>query len=302
MNNLSDSISIDIKKPNNLVFTFALNLHGSIRNLELTAENLTTFDNCRLFSRAIAGNSKDISTNNSCMVRSSDKPNYEALEDNLHRDSYKSTFDIILESENNQITPLPRITYDKMLSITNNLIDSFQYGIYLISVNEKQEDGLFKFKPQLFPGLLNLLYVDQFKKFASFFGTNINNFDSEIFESTYNDLDFRLWTGIELSKNKKKIMKIKMSKFIELIKSIVGSDNYFNLIDYSCSVNVTNVNIKGYNIQPLDIENIAGEKKWGGKRRMTKTNKRRITKTNKKRLIKRKNKFFKRRTKKRVTF
>jgi hypothetical protein len=299
MNNLSNSISIDIKKPNNLVFTFALNLHGSIRNLELTAENQTIFDNCRLFSRAIAGDAKDIATNNSCMVRNSDKPNYDALEYKLHRDSDKSTFDIILESEDNQIRPLPRITYDKMLGVTNDLIDLFQHGIYLISVNEKQEDGLFKFKPQLFPGLLNLLYVDQFKKFASFFGTNINNFDSENFESTYNDLDFRLWTGIELSKNKKKIMKIKMSKFVEIIKSIVGADNYFNLIDYSCSVNVTNVKTRNYNIQPLDIENIAGEKKWGGKRRMT--NKRKMTKTNKKRLIKRKNKFFKKRTKKRVT-
>jgi hypothetical protein len=63
-------------------------------------------------------------------------------------------------------------------------------------------------------------------------------------------------------------------------------------------VNVTNVKTRNYNIQPLDIENIAGEKKWGGKRKIT--NKRKMTKTNKKRLIKRKNKFFKKRTRKRV--
>ena len=88
-------------------------------------------------------------------------------------------------------------------------------------------------------------------------------------------------------------MKIKMSKFIEIIKSIVGDDNYFNIIDYSCSVNVTDVKKRNYNIQPLDIENIAGEKKWGGKRKNTKT------KTNKKKIIKRKRLIVKKGTKKR---
>ena len=217
------------------------------------------------------------------MVRSFDTPNYKALEDKLHRDSDKSTYDIILESEENQVMPLPRITYDKMLSVTGFMdLNIYKYGIYLISVNEKQTNGLFKFK-QLFPRLLNLMYIDDFKEFARVFGININNFGSEYFNRDNDDTGFSIWSGIELSKDKKNIMKIKMSKFIEIIKSIVGADNYFNLIDYSCSVNVTGVKKRDYNIQPLDIENIAGEKKWGGKRKMTKTNKKKIIK--RKRLI-----------------
>lgn len=298
INNLSDSVSIDIKdediiKPNNLIFTFVLDLHGSVRNLELTAENQITFDNCRLFSRAIVGDSKVIEPNSSCMVRSFDTPDYKALEDKLHRDSEKSTFDIILESEKNQVMPLPRITYDKMLSVTGFMdLNIYKYGIYLISVNEKQTNGLFKYKP-LFPRLLNLMYTDDFKEFARVFGININNFGSEYFNRDNDDTGFSIWTGIELSKDKKNIMKIKMSKFIEIIKSIVGADNYFNLIDYSCSVNVTSVKKRDYNIQALDIENIAGEKKWGGKRKNTKT------KTNKKKIIKRKRFVVKKGTKKR---
>jgi hypothetical protein len=285
INSLSDSISIDIKdevikKPKNLVFTFVLDLHGSTRNLELTAENQTTFDNCRLFSKS----------GDFCTIRAFDKPNYKMLEDKLHKDSEKPTIDIILESEENQIIPLPRITYDKMLSVTGFMdLNIYKYGIYLISVNEK-ENGLFKFKP-FFPRLLNLLYVDDFKEFARFFGTNINNFGSEYFNKDNDDTGFSIWSGIELSQDKKIIMKIKMSKFIEIIKLIVGDDNYFNLIDYSCSVNVTNIKKRDYNIQPLDIENIAGEKKWGGKRKIIKTNKRKI--------IKRKRFIVKKGTKKR---
>lgn len=302
INNLSDSVSIDIKdediiKPNNLIFTFVLDLHGSVRNLELTAENQITFDNCRLFTRARVGDSKVIDPNSSCMVSFFDTPNYKSLEDKLHKDSEKSTYDIILESEKNQVMPLPRITYDKMLSVTGFMdLNVYKYGVYLISVNEKQTNGLFKFKP-IFPRLLNLLYVDDFKEFARFFGTNINNFGSEYFNRYSNDTSFKEWSGIELSYDKfdkeEIIMKIKMSKIIEIIKSIVGDDNYFNIIDYSCSVNVTDVKKRNYNIQPLDIENIAGEKKWGGKRKNTKT------KTNKKKIIKRKRLIVKKGTKKR---
>jgi hypothetical protein len=260
MGNSSSNLNIDFKNNNHknegLIFTFLIMTHGSIRNLTLTTEHQNIFNNCRLFSKAGE------------FICIDSIPNYSALNTNLHIDSTEPTFDRINKSL--KITPLPTITYDKTLRIKSFMELYFpdNYGIFLMSVNKK-ENGVYKYI-NLFSKELNLLYISELKKLSHIFGTNVPNLNSEIFDSNgnANDFDFTEWTGIELSNNKEIIMKIKMSKFVEIIKQIVGPNNFFNLIDYSCSVNRTRSLLdkpKYYFTEPINEENAAGEKKWGGK-------------------------------------
>jgi hypothetical protein len=262
MGNSNSKINFNEEFKNNnegnkeLIFTFLFMTHGSIRNLTLTTEHQNTFDNCRLFSKA------------GDFICIDSIPNYSVLNTNLHINSTEPTFDRINKSL--KTTPLPTITYDKTLSIKSwtELYFPDNYGIFLMSVNKK-ENGLYKYI-NLFPKELNLLYISELKKLADVFGTNVPELDNENFNinGNANDLNFTEWSGIQLSDNKEIIMKIKMSKFVEIIKNIVGTNNFFNLIDYSCSINRTRNLLdkpKYYVTEPINEENAAGEKIWGGK-------------------------------------
>ena len=255
--NLNEEFKNNKEGNKELIFTFLFMTHGSIRNLTLTTEHQNTFDSCRLFSKAGE------------FICIDSIPNYSALDTNLHIDSTESTFDRINKSL--KTTPLPSITYDKSLSIKSwtELFFPDNYGIFLMSVNKK-ENGIYKYI-NLFPKELNLLYISELKKLADVFGTNVPELNSEIFDSSgkANDLNFTEWSGIQLSDNKEIIMKIKMSKFVEIIKNIVGTNNFFNLIDYSCSINRTRNLLdkpKYYVTESINEENAAGEKIWGGKK------------------------------------
>ena len=266
--NLNHEFKNNTEGKEGLIFTFFIMTHGSIRNLTLTPEDQNIFNNCRLFSKA------------GDFVCIDSIPNYSALNNNLHIDSSEPTFDRINKSL--KTTPLPSITYDKTLRIKSLMELYFpdNYGIFLMSVNKK-ENGIYKYI-NLFSKELNLLYISELKKMAHTFGTNVPELNSENFDSNgnANDFDFTQWSGIQLSDNKEIIMKIKMSKFVEIIKQIVGPNNFFNLIDYSCSVNRTRNLLdkpKYYFTEPINEENAAGEKKWGGKNKRKGKGKRKNT-------------------------
>lgn len=273
-----ENVAIDILQPRNLVFTFVFFLHGGAYNLELSEEDLQIFDNCRLFSKTA-----DFTT--TC----SNPDIIESIIKKMQQPIYGPTYDTFVKrglEKDSILRPLPRITYDKLLGLQHQYeILIHNYGIFLVSIHEKI-DGINVYK-DMFPKVLNFLIVDDFIFFARAFGMNISKFSTEMFVVPSSDLSFKLWSGIELSPDGKLIMKIKLSKLIELIKLIVGPDNYFNLLDLSCSVNKTDVKIRDYNKTAADIENMAGEEIWGGKK---------IKKRNKK--CKTKNKRFARKKRK----
>ena len=272
-----ENVAIDILQPRNLIFTFVFFLHGGVYNLELSEENLQIFDNCRLFSET-----HDFTTTCS-------NPDIESVIKKMQQPIYGPTYDTFVKrglEKDSILRPLPRITYDKLLWVHDQYdIPIHKYGIFLVSIHEKIH-GINVYK-DMFSKVLNFLIVEDFIIFARAFGMNISKFSTEMFIVPSTDLSFNLWSGIELSPDGKLIMKIKLSKLIEIIKLIVGPDNYFNLLDLSCSVNKTNVKIRDYNKTATDIENIAGEEIWGGKK---------IKKRNKK--CKTKNKRFARKKRK----
>lgn len=272
-----ENVAIDILQPRNLIFTFVFFLHGGVYNLELSEEDLQIFDNCRLFSETY-----DFTTTCS-------NPDIESVIKKMQQPIYGPTYDTFVKRgfETSLILrPLARITYDKLLWIHRQYETLIhKYGVYLVSVHEKI-DGVNVYK-DMFPRVLNFLIVDDFIFFARVFGTNISKISTEKFNAPSTDLSFKLWSGIELSPDGKLIMKIKLSKLIEIIKMIVGPNNYFNLLDLSCSLNKTDVKIRDYNKSAADIENMAGEEIWGGKKIKRKNKK---CKTKNKRFIRKKRK------------
>lgn len=275
-----ENVAIDILQPQNLIFTFVFFLHGSIYNLELSEKDLQIFDNCRLFSETY-----DFTT--TCSI-----PDIEYVIKKMQQPIYGPTYDIFVKrglETSSILRPLARITYDKLLGI-HKQYEKFthKYGIFLVSVHEKI-DGINVYK-DMFPRVLNFLIVDDFIFFARVFGMNISKFSTEMYIVPSTDFSFKLWSGIELSPDGKLIMKIKLSKLIEIIKMIVGPNNYFNLLDFSCSVNKTDVKIRDYNITAADIENMAGEEIWGGKKNKKRNKK---CKTKNKRFIRKKRKSMK---------
>ena len=259
----NESVAINIPRQNNLIFTFMFFLHGGIVNLELSQEDYKIFKNCRLFSET---------TN---FGRTCSNPDIDYMKQTLQKNIKGSTYDIFVkrarETESG-IKPLVTITYDKMFGVNdeseiNGWFDG--YGIYLLSVHERIEGiNVYKDISNGSNQLLNLLKIKDLEKFASVFGNEIGS-------------RLRIGTQIVLSSEGDFIFKIKMSKFIELIKSIVGENNYFNLLDFSCSVNKTDQPVRFYNTQIADIENMSGEELWGGKKNKTQKIKNKKNKKNK---------------------
>jgi hypothetical protein len=273
-----ENVAIDILQPRNLIFTFVFFLHGGVYNLELSEEDLQIFDNCRLFSKTA-----------DFTITCNDPNIIESVIKKMQQPIYGPTYDTFVKrglEKDSILRPLPRITYDKLLGVHHQYeIFNHKYGIFLVSIHEKI-DGINVYK-DMFPKVLNFLIVDDFIIFARAFGMNISKFSTEMFIVPSSDLSFKLWSGIELSPDGKLIMKIKLSKLIEIIKLIVGPDNYFNLLDLSCSLNNTDVKIRDYNKTAADIENMAGEEIWGGKK-IKRRNKK--CKTKNKRFIRKKRK------------
>lgn len=245
-----------------LIFTFFINCHGAIYNLELNHENNNIFERCRLFSETghkFTGPSSGITCSN---------PDEDYLKEHIRKDIYGPMYNLFTRrGTESMIQPLAAITFDKILGAEPREIDglfSDKYGIYLSSIHRKTESGLNKFIE--FP-YLNLLKISDLKIFTERFHRGIIRLGSEQIILPTNQTGFNEWTGLELDLTSNYIVHIKMTKFIEIIKSIVGNDAYFNLLDFSCSVNRSERSVYIWHTQIADRENMEGVEIWGGVKR-----------------------------------
>lgn len=249
-----------------LIFTFFIYTHGSVRNLELSAEHNTVFERCRLFSE----------TAHNLGITCSE-PNEEYMKEQIRKDIYGPMYNFLTKrGAELMIQPMASITFDKMLGATyreiNGVfpieIDRFfnieRYGIYLLSVHRKTSSGLNVFYELPY---WNLLKIDDLTAFAEHFGRGFRRPGSEQILLPTNLTGFTEWSGVELDLTSKYIVHIKMSKFVEIIKSIVGENAYFNLLDFSCSVDRAETQVYPWHTQIADAENMEGVEVWGGMKR-----------------------------------
>ena len=290
--------------PNELIFTFYIIMHAATININLSEYETKLFSSCRMFSR----------TGSTCSaIHSSDLThnNITILKQQLQKDLNNSSYDVInkcikqnlkpkyIEDFNSELLEedkkidtsncyktLLRITHDKILSTKKEK----DLGIFLLSVHKKNLDGSLSYIPIIYPYLLNLLIISELQKFAEIFGGVV----PELISSDINiKKSLKLWSGIELSSDKTQIETIRLSKFIEILNSILkntGKKCKYNLIDESCSNDIYNQNLK-ISFEGIDTENTPPSGDFfGGKNKKNKKNKKKIKNTilNQKRIKKNK--------------
>lgn len=239
-----------LKQP--LIFTFFIYTHGSVRNLVLNTSTNKIFERCRLFSET----AHDLSSTCS-----------NPYVDHMISISRKNIFGPMynLFTKDASLKPMASITFDKILGAERSEIDGWfsdEYGIYLLSVHQKMENGNNVFVE--YP-VWNLLKIDKLKQFAqNISGREIGTPGSEPIVMPTDEFTFLNWSGIQLDDSSQYIIRIKMSKFVELIKSIVGENVYFNLLDFSCSNNRAETPVYKWHTQIADVENMEGVEIWGG--------------------------------------
>jgi len=267
-----------------LIFTFFIYTHGSVRDLELSIDDNKILNRCRLFSET--GHNLGIT----CSI-----PDEDYMQEQTRKDIFGPMYDFFTNrGADFAIKPMASITFNKILGATPWEMDgllSDKYGIYLLSVHRKMASGLNVFIELPY---WNLLKIDDLKKFIRHFNRNTILLENENIKLPTNRTIFRRWSGITLHTNHKYIILLKMTKFIEIIKSIVGDNAYFNLLDFSCSVNRAGMSISPWHTQIADRENMEGVEIWGGQRleRNQRTEKRKINRKYK--LGTRKSKNYKR--------
>lgn len=246
-----------------LIFTFYIYTHGSVRNLELSDEHNRVFERCRLFSE----------TAHNLGITCSE-PNEEYMKEQIRKNIFGPMYNFFMKrGKETMIQPMASITFDKILGATSSEIngvfpmeiDRFlnidHYGIYLLSVHRKTSSGLNVFYELPY---WNLLKIDDLAAFAEHFRSGFRRPGSEQILMPTNRTGFIEWSGIELDLTSKYIVYIKMSKFVEIIKSIVGENAYFNLLDFSCSVDRAETPVYKWHTQIADPENMEGVEIWGG--------------------------------------
>jgi hypothetical protein len=292
---------IEEGRPNEFIFTFYIVMHGAKIATNLSEHEATLFDNCRMFSKT---GGTCYSYNNNF---NSTQDKLTLLKEQLQKDLKKSSYNIIdkciskniksqykkaitslTESElfpssgfpdtkddkdfiiSNCCKTLIGIKHDKILSVENN----DDLGIFLLSVHKKTLDESLSYIPIKYPHSLNLLIISELQKFAKIFEGAVPDLIKT--SSKFNEKQtIALWSGIELSSDKKKIKTIRLSKFIEIINSILkntGKKCNYNLIDDSCSKDLYNPYLKE-SFGGIDIENkpteIFGGKNKNKKRKNT---------------------------------
>jgi len=284
-----DSLSnMEAGIPNELIFTFYIVTHGAIINVNLTRDEEKLFDNCRMFSKS----------GSTCYAYASESVQNDItfLKQQLQKKLNNSSFDIINNCikqnlkpkyiskvnslENSELIPygfpdtkedknfiisncrktLLRVTNDKIFSVGNEN----GLGIFLLSVHKKELDGSLSHIKIDNPYLLNLLIISELQIFAKIFGGVVPELKNEEF----NINKINSWLGIELSSDNKEIIIFKLSKFVEIINSILkntGKKCKYNLIDESCSKDINDPYLKK-SFPGIDKENTFTEKEvFGGK-------------------------------------
>ena len=310
------------------IVTLAIQMHGSVIDLDLSPEKNRIFEEVRLFSKE--GDFYDADSNdlierhilykvNEMFQKDLTVPTVELINEYVEysKPKYKNYLSyqgkLNEKRSKNVCRQFGNITFDKSLSaadddedsnyfecIINRLLPRFQ-GFFVVSIHEKIGENSFTL---LYPKKtdkqnLNLLLVDDFKKFANIFGSELPDLRelSNILPSYKEFIDtdkkiennttltkeekeerleelkqyfFRLLGGWNLTMKGNKIETIKLSAMINLIKEIIGQTSKINLLDYSCNsvsmfVPKNQLPNKQYMMES-DIEQ-GYSKDWGGKRR-----------------------------------
>ena len=137
------------------------------------------------------------------------------------------------------------------------------HGIYLTSIHDKNGRYIRELCDEICDK--NLLIVENMKKLARIFGKEWEMPVSQTFNRETDS--FYEWSGFGLFPSGRTIKDMKMTKFVEIIKSFVFPNSKINLIDSSCYV-ARDYGAKAfYELQHKDLENAGGKKKRTRKRK-----------------------------------
>jgi hypothetical protein len=295
-----------------LVLTILIQMHGKVFDLELTPEKARIFDNVRLLC-----GSKDFVDYESSVA--AEVSRVSGLKQYFTHDLDESTYDILKKAKNG--TLIDNITYDKTLSTVigdPTWIDRISpvtsvQGVYLLSIHQ----GRRLIYPKGDEKPLNFLEIRDLNKLASKFETEIpqiinestplpnqkiyideeatvqndKSLETEQKEQRIADIRNQFYRNLynwQLTVEGNKIVSIKLTTLVELIKRIIGRPCFINLLDYSCNsiskyIPPEQKTLSKYAFQ-ADIETGTANPEYGGKKkrhRRTRKNKRKYKRINK---------------------
>jgi hypothetical protein len=227
------------------IVTLAIQMHGTVINLDLSPETTEIFKNVRLFSKA--GDFDVVASNdlaerhilykvNDMFQKDLNGPTVELINEYVEYSKPKYinylsfTGDLNENRSQNVCRKFENITFDKSLSaadddedsgifecIMNRLLPMFQ-GFFVVSVHEKTGENSFTLlypKGKKDKTNLNLLMLDDFQKFANIFGSELPDLRkySNILPSYkhFIDVDKKIENDTTLTK-KQKEMRIEQLK------------------------------------------------------------------------------------------
>lgn len=277
-----------------LILTILIQMHGKVINFDLNSDEAYIFDNVRLLCKA--GSLTDYKTTaaNEFMLVSN-------LQKSFTSDLAESTYNMLKQEQSGLL--VNNITYDKILSIMIgeptiwDRLDPITYiqGIYLLSIHK----GGRLIYPEQNKNVVNLLKLSDLYRLADIFNTTVPNLKdlSTIFpmqsifineenlvkednrlseyekEQRINQIRQQFYNNLknwQLTLDGNKIVSIKLSSLIELIKRLIGKPCFINLLDYSCNSPTIYIpkeqqTLKQYALQEGDIEmGINIKKEYGG--------------------------------------
>lgn len=304
---------------NLLILTIVIQMHGKVINFDLNTKQTDIFNNVRLLCKAgdfVDYNSTPI--NEIFLV--------SRLQDYFTHDLDISTYDILKKTKSGVL--VDNITYDKSLSITIgeptfwdsiNPLTGIQ-GIYLLSIHSgkkliypdknKDKKVLNLIKPvdlnilarkfnTIVPNIQDLSTIIPSQKIYIEEENNVKSDDrlsEEEKEEMIEKIRRQFYTNLynwQLTLSGEKIVSIKLSTLVELIKTIVGKHCFINLLDYSCNSPTIYIpkeqrTLKQYALKTNDIEiglkttSLGGrKKKFKRKRKQTNKHKKRNKNRNK---------------------
>lgn len=313
---------------NGYLVTIALQMHGKVIDLNLTPETQNIFNDVRLYSQS--GDFRDVlstplndtsilSKLNEIFQKKLDKPSLNSIDEYIEHmgPKYKSFLESRAPEEYSKedrekvCRQFSNIIFDKSLSTSTSSDDSIIscileklmpefHGIFLVSIHKKKTNNI-EYKliyPTNSQENLDLLNINNFKKFANIFNKNLPDLKKISFElpvSEYikrekvieedNNLTkeekkqlmeqqkrefYEILSNWDITIKDNKIESIRMSTLTKLIKDIIGKNSFINLFDYSCS-SITKYlpEEQRYHKKYLETSNIENPpyRSWGGRGR-----------------------------------
>lgn len=304
--------------PNNLfVLTILIQMHGKVMNFDLTTRESNIFKNVRLLCKA--GDFIDYET-----TRADEFSLVTGLQEYFTHDLAESTYDILKKARSGVL--VDNITYDKSLSVIVgeptlfDRLDPVTYiqGIYLLSIHKDRK----LIYPDKDKKVINLLKLSDLQSLANMFDTRVpdienlstiipsqriyieeentikndNNISEEDKEERIKQIRQQFYNNLynwQLTLEGNKIVSIKLSTLVELVKTIIEKPCFINILDYSCNSPTIYIpkeqrTLKQYALKTNDIEiglkttSLGGrKKKFKRKRKQTNKHKKRNKNRNK---------------------